>query len=138
MSQATTASQRGRRPPPSTTVGVLGWIRGNLFSNFCNTALTLLVAWALFVTLPGLVRWAFIDSLWYTNDPQACREITGACWAVIAEKYRVMLFGTWCHSNPIQQLNPNSFPNRKLFQVQLQNYWKYKYRKIHHFQHNHL
>lgn len=96
MSEETMASQRGqRRSPPSTTVGVLGWIRGNLFSNVHNTALTLLAAWALFVTLPELVRWTFVDSLWYTDDPRACREITGACWAVIAEKHRVMLFGTF-------------------------------------------
>ncbi|MDX1488139.1 MAG: amino acid ABC transporter permease [Acidiferrobacterales bacterium] len=95
MSANTTASQPGRRPPPSTTVGTLGWVRGHLFSNFQNTVLTLLTAWALFVTLPELVRWAFIDSLWYTDDPQACREIIGACWAVIAEKHRVMLFGTF-------------------------------------------
>ncbi|MEJ2168717.1 MAG: amino acid ABC transporter permease, partial [Desulfobacterales bacterium] len=84
-----------RRPPPETARGVLAWMRANLFSSVFNTVMTLLALWAIFVTIPEFIKWAFVDSVWYTNDPTVCREATGACWAVIAEKYRVMLFGTF-------------------------------------------
>ena len=83
------------RSPPKYSIGVFGWIRANLFSNVYNTIMTLLAAWAIFVTLPEFIRWAFIDSVWYAKDSMVCREAAGACWAVIAEKHRVMLFGTF-------------------------------------------
>jgi general L-amino acid transport system permease protein len=84
-----------RRPPPRTKLGPLAWLHANLFNNWHNSLLTLLIAWALLDTIPQLVQWALIDSVWYTDDPSACRETTGACWAVIVEKHRVMLFGTF-------------------------------------------
>lgn len=84
-----------RRSPPALERGLFRWLRQNLFNTIGNGALTLLAAWALFVTVPGLIRWAIIDAIWWTDDPKICREAAGACWAVIAEKHRVMLFGTF-------------------------------------------
>jgi general L-amino acid transport system permease protein len=84
-----------RRLPPLGERGVVRWLRRNLFDGPSNTILTVLALWALFVTIPELVRWAIIDAVWYTDDPQRCREAAGACWAVVAEKHRVMLFGTF-------------------------------------------
>jgi general L-amino acid transport system permease protein len=84
-----------RRPPPLRQARLLLWLRRNLFSNAGNAIMTALAVWALAVTLPGLIRWAFIDAVWSNHDPKACREAAGACWAVIAEKHRVMLFGTF-------------------------------------------
>jgi general L-amino acid transport system permease protein len=96
MPEAATATKTtGRRPPPKSDRGVLFWIRTNLFSSVYNTIMTLLALWALFVTLPAFIQWAILDSVWYTDDPRACREAAGACWAVVAEKHRVMLFGTF-------------------------------------------
>lgn len=96
MAQTDTMPIRtARRPPPKREVGLAVWVRRNLFNNWYNSVLTLLAAWALFVTIPALVQWAFIDSVWYADDSKVCREAAGACWAVIAEKYRVMLFGTF-------------------------------------------
>jgi general L-amino acid transport system permease protein len=84
-----------RRAPPVRRTPLLLWLRGHLFSSPGNAVLTALAIWALVVTLPGLVRWAFVDAVWSSHDPKACREAAGACWAVIAEKHRVMLFGTF-------------------------------------------
>ena len=84
-----------RRPPPARDSGLLLWVRRNLFSSLSNSVLTLLALWALFVTLPGFVDWAIVEAVWQTGDPAACREAAGACWAVVAEKHRVMLFGTF-------------------------------------------
>ena len=84
-----------RRLPPVEDRGIMLWLRRNLFGSLFNTVLTLLALWLLFVTLPALIQWAVVDAIWYTNTPQICRDTAGACWAVIPEKYRVMLFGTF-------------------------------------------
>ncbi len=84
-----------RRPPPEQVTGPLAWLRANLFDSVHNTVLTLLAVWALLVTIPGILGWAVLDAVWVTDDPKACRAAAGACWAVIAEKHRVMLFGTF-------------------------------------------
>ena len=84
-----------RRPPPKSARGVLFWVRTNLFNSIYNAIMTLLAIWALCVTIPEFIQWAILDSVWYTDDPQACRDAAGACWAVVAEKHRVMLFGTF-------------------------------------------
>ena len=92
---ATELKSTSRRPPPKSSKSVIGWIRANLFSSVSNTIMTLLAVWAIFITIPEFIKWAFFDSVWYTTDPATCREATGACWAVVAEKHRVMLFGTF-------------------------------------------
>jgi general L-amino acid transport system permease protein len=94
VSSAVTISSP-RRLPPVREAGAIAWLRSNFFNNFYNTGLTLLAAWALLATIPGFISWAFTDAIWLTDDPEVCRTAAGACWAVIAEKHRVMLFGTF-------------------------------------------
>ncbi len=84
-----------RRPPPVRETGAIAWLRSNFFNNIHNTVLTLLAAWALLVTIPGFISWAVTEAVWLTDDPKVCRTAAGACWAVITEKHRVMLFGTF-------------------------------------------
>jgi len=78
--------------PPRTSIGVIGWIRNNLFNGMLNSILTLLTLFLLGQFLPPLFRWAFIDSAWHTTG-QACKEAAGACWSVISINYRFILFG---------------------------------------------
>src|ERR1700759_570318 len=58
---------------------VVRWLRANLFSSIANSVVTL-VLWS----APA-------------DDSSACRAARGlgACWAVIPEKYRFILFGTY-------------------------------------------
>jgi general L-amino acid transport system permease protein len=89
------AVSAARRPPPEHVSGLLLWVRINLFNGIHNCFLTGFALWAVFVTIPGFVQWALIDAVWVSDGPQACRAASGACWAVIAEKHRVILFGTF-------------------------------------------
>jgi general L-amino acid transport system permease protein len=41
-----------------------------------------------------LVDWAIVEAVW-TGTPDACREAGGACWAVIADRYRLIFFGLY-------------------------------------------
>lgn len=90
-----TVSHAPRRSPPDSRSGPGVWLSRNLFGGIGNTLLTLGALWALFVTVPLFIRWAFLDAVWSTPDATACHAAAGACWAVVPEKYRVMLFGTF-------------------------------------------
>jgi general L-amino acid transport system permease protein len=89
-------SQTSARPdelkPPVTSVGVIGWLRANLFNSLFNSFLTLLVLFFLWKTVPPFVQWAFIDSQW-TGTGAECKGAPGACWAVVTSNIRFILFG---------------------------------------------
>lgn len=90
--QPITSPQKETLKPPVSQVGVWGWIRQNLFSNWYNSVLTLLTMFALWKIVPALVQWAFIDSLWFSSS-DACRDIDGACWSIIPNNIKFILFG---------------------------------------------
>src|SRR5262245_9415576 len=79
------------RPRPVTS-GVLAWLRANLFNSIPNTILTLAALYLLAVTIPPVIRWAFVDAIWSADSGRACRG-AGACWAFIGDKLRFILFG---------------------------------------------
>ncbi len=87
-----------RRPPPDAEPAlrsVIGdWARKNLFSSVPNTILTLLCAWLLWETVLPALDWGVFSAIWTGDDPAVCRANEhGACWALIANKYRFILFG---------------------------------------------
>ncbi len=87
------------RSAPISQVGFVGWMRANLFSGWLSTAVTLALGYLIVRWAIGFVDWAFINAVWSVpnNQTQACRDLrgTGACWAVVTEKHRFILFGTY-------------------------------------------
>jgi general L-amino acid transport system permease protein len=79
-------------PPPASTVGVVGWLRRNLFSSPLNVALTVLAVYLLSVTLPPLLRWAFLDASWSGDNREACHA-GGACWVFIRVHFDQFMYG---------------------------------------------
>jgi general L-amino acid transport system permease protein len=87
---------KAERRPPATSVGVLGWLRANLFNGWFNSILTILALYLLWQVVPPLFDWLFFDAIWASVPAEVCRENReGACWAFIREKYRLILFGTY-------------------------------------------
>jgi general L-amino acid transport system permease protein len=82
-------------PPPKTEVGVLGWLRANLFNSWFNSILTLLALWLLIEIVPPVLDWVFFSAVWGNVAPEVCRGAEGACWAFVREKYRLILFGRY-------------------------------------------
>ena len=87
----------GKKPvedikPPVTQVGVIGWIRTNLFKGWFNSLLTIIAIYCLWVIVPPLIRWAFIDSLWLSTGAE-CQQSDGACWSIIPANIRFITFG---------------------------------------------
>ncbi|MDO8788048.1 MAG: amino acid ABC transporter permease [Sulfuritalea sp.] len=75
------------------------WLRRNLFSDaFSGTTTLLLLAGAAW-WLPGLIDWMLLQAV-FKPDAAACQAVNhaGACWGVVAEKYRVILFGRYPHA----------------------------------------
>ncbi|MBZ0123368.1 MAG: amino acid ABC transporter permease [Roseovarius sp.] len=88
--------------PPATEVGIVGWLRENLFSGWFNTALTILALGFIYLVLSIVVPW-LISPTWDAASLTECREILkemgreghfgGACWGVIRDRWVQLLFG---------------------------------------------
>ncbi|MGI9368344.1 MAG: amino acid ABC transporter permease [Ruegeria sp.] len=88
--------------PPASEVGIIGWMRHNLFSNWFNSALTLLALYFVFKVLASLIPWV-LSPTWAAGSLSECREILhalgreghfgGACWGVINERWVQLIFG---------------------------------------------
>lgn len=84
------------RPAPGNTRGITGWVRANLASDWGNLLLT-----AILLGLLGWGGWHFF--LWavpnavFKPDTDACQAVrgVGACWGVVAEKHRLIIFGRY-------------------------------------------
>ena len=69
-------------------------LRRDLFGSPLRSLATLVVgalaAWALF----HLLRWGVAGAV-FRPDAEACRAASGACWGVVAEKWRPIVFGRY-------------------------------------------
>jgi general L-amino acid transport system permease protein len=73
------------------------WLRSRLFSTPGNSALTVLLLALLAWIIPPAVQWLFLDAVWGRQPVAACDAVRGqgACWAVVWEKFRFMMFGVY-------------------------------------------
>jgi len=105
MTSAADASRNprpfGQAQPGRGTAGhrALRWLRANLFSSISSSLITLVLIVLVLRVLASLARWGIWNAVWTVrgNDSSVCRAVhgLGACWAVIPEKYRFILFGTY-------------------------------------------
>ena len=79
--------------PPASTVGLVGWMRSNLFSGPVNTILTLAGIALLILVIPPILNWTIFDAVW-TGGSDACRANPGAaCWAFASNWWEFFLYG---------------------------------------------
>ncbi|HJD44149.1 MAG TPA: amino acid ABC transporter permease [Candidatus Paenalcaligenes intestinipullorum] len=71
------------------------WLRVRLFSTPLNSVISLLLVGLLLILLPPLLDWAVLKANFTANTAQACKDSAGACWAFIAHKHRLILFGVY-------------------------------------------
>ncbi|SIQ79062.1 general L-amino acid ABC transporter membrane protein [Rhizobium sp. RU35A] len=93
------------KPAPSSQVGVIHWLRTNLFASAGDTILTLAALALLAYILPGLIQWLFINASWTGADRKACATVSqggilpdgqsGACWAFVSAKFQQFIFGRY-------------------------------------------
>jgi len=85
------------KPPPPGTIGVIGWMRKNLFSNWWNTILTFIGIYIIWLIVSHFVQFAIIDAFWTGSDRKACLppkgQEAGACWPFIKARFNQFMFG---------------------------------------------
>ncbi|MBV8503882.1 MAG: amino acid ABC transporter permease [Paucibacter sp.] len=73
------------------------WLREKLFSSVGNS-ITTLVLLGLVIWLGGkFLAWGLLHAVWGQAEVSTCNALggQGACWAVVADKWRQMLFGVY-------------------------------------------
>lgn len=84
--------------PPQHASGWLRRLRTLYFSSPASAITTLLLGLAMLVFAWHFVQWAVVDAVFSAKGagPEACRHYgVGACWAIVAEKHRLILFGVY-------------------------------------------
>ena len=81
-------------PPPITNVGVIGWLRTNLFSSWPNTLLTFAALYLVVLIVPPMVQWALLDADWVGDTREAC-DSGGACWVFVGVRLNQFMYGLY-------------------------------------------
>jgi general L-amino acid transport system permease protein len=83
------------RPAPAVPAGLAHWLHANLWQDPRTRITTLvLVAVLLWVGVP-LADWALWRAHWQANADLCHASPAGACWGVIHEKFRIIVFGRY-------------------------------------------
>lgn len=90
--------------PPATEVGVLGWLKKNLFSTWYDALLTIGSLALIYWVSRQVIEWAIIKAT-FSTGPGVCRgaraaataagETAGACWSVVITNIRVFMSGRY-------------------------------------------
>jgi len=79
-------------PPPTSEVGVIGWLRHNLFSSTTNTLLTIIALYLVYLMVPPVISWAIFDADLSGDSREACTS-GGACWVFIKARMGQFMYG---------------------------------------------
>mgnify|MGYP002377148553 CR=1 FL=1 len=84
------------RPAPVQQSGFVYWARTNLFADWKSALATVFMLALALYWLPGLIDWALLRA-GFRPDAEACQQARGigACWGVITEKHRLIIFGRY-------------------------------------------
>jgi len=81
-------------PPPGLSMGPVLWVKENLFGSVTNAVLTVLAIWLLWVTIPPMLQWAFLDAAFSGESRKDCQtQAPGACWAFIQNRFELFVYG---------------------------------------------
>ena len=86
------------RPAPSDSVGVIGWLRKNLFKDIPNTLMTLLGGYIAFTVLSGILNWALFNAVWEAETRRECLDMvgrSGACWPGVGVWFENLIYGLY-------------------------------------------
>ncbi|KAG1700467.1 General L-amino acid transport system permease protein AapM [Nymphon striatum] len=91
--------------PPSGEIGVVGWMKKNLFSSTSNTILTLIGMYLLYLVVPGTLSWGVFDAVWSGENRLACATVAqggelpdgwkAACWPYVGAYFKLFIYGRY-------------------------------------------
>ena len=91
-------SPKPARPAPRQTVGVIGWLRANLFSGPANTLLTLVGAYLAWLVISAVADWAIFNAVWEAENRRECLDRVGragACWPGVFAWFDNLIYGLY-------------------------------------------
>jgi general L-amino acid transport system permease protein len=85
---------------PSSTKGPIAWMRNNLISSPLNIILTLISIYIVYLIIPPMIKFFFIDAVWSGADRDACLpekvgRPVGACWAYVADRVNYFIYASY-------------------------------------------
>lgn len=92
--------------PPAHKIGLMLWIRENLFpgpfSGFLSVVALLFLVWIAF----NIVDWAVINAVFIGNSKEVCDATSGACWIFIKNRFSQLMTGLYFASHPEEMWRP--------------------------------
>ena len=82
------------QPAPKDTVGLIPWVKDNLFSSIGNSLTTLIIIGLLVSLLPPLIDWLFLSANWSGTTQADCTK-EGACWVFVSAWSKQFFFGSY-------------------------------------------
>lgn len=86
------------RAPPPDTVGVIGWVRQNLFRDVPNALMTLLGAYITFSISWWVLDWSVFSAVWQAENRRECLDAVGragACWPGVFVWFENLIYGLY-------------------------------------------
>jgi len=86
------------QPPPPNTVGVIGWLRKNLFGGPFDSLMTIVGAGLIAYFAYSLFEYAILNAVWKADSYRECLDVTkgaGACWAGVDKWMNNYLYGRY-------------------------------------------
>jgi general L-amino acid transport system permease protein len=92
-------AQRAR--PQAAGGGPVAWAKKNLFGSVTSSIVSVILILLIARIVWGLASWGVVNAVWWVPqgangaDTSSCQAVKGigACWALVPEKYRFILFG---------------------------------------------
>ena len=60
------------RKAPIVSIGIIDWLRKNLFSTWYNSIFTVLGIYIIYLSIPPFFQWAILDAIWNGEDRTVC------------------------------------------------------------------
>ena len=85
-------------PPPTGTIGIVGWLYKNLFSSVGNSILSVVTILFLYWLVTASAGWFLLDAVVDASSRKECKATdSGACWAVIFKRIGQFVYGFYPH-----------------------------------------
>jgi general L-amino acid transport system permease protein len=88
VNEAALATFAPRRLRPKARIGPY-------FRPWTHAVITVIAAVLIGYGLLNFFRWAVVDATFGVATPDQCRAAGGACWAMLTQRYRIILFGSY-------------------------------------------
>jgi general L-amino acid transport system permease protein len=89
---------RTNRPAPPDTVGMVGWMRQNLFKDVPNALMTLLGLFLIYTVVGSVLNWAVFNAVWDAQSRRECLDAvgrSGACWPGVFKWFENLIYGLY-------------------------------------------